>query len=474
MFEWRAFFENVLIVFNVLLVSYFVVGNGTYTVLMFLSIASVWMHSRRAAYEGLGPLRHSPVTPPVTVIIPASNEEDIIVGAVRSVFKTNYPGLELIVVDDGSTDLTLQRLIQTFELLEIDTIERPHLEAKPVRRYYVSPSHPQLRVLSKENGGKPDALNVGINHCRTPYFSVLDADCVLDREALLRLMRPIVCSPENMVVSGGIVRILNGCTIGKNGAVSVGLPPKGFERFQVIEYLRSFLFGRLGWDRLRATMIVSGAFAVFHLETVVEAGGFSTRTVTEDMELIVRLRRWAVQQGRTIRTSFTADPVCWSECPHGFRMLERQRRRWQLGLCQTLWMNGHMLFNPRYGAVGMLSYPFQLYVEAIGAVVEFLGYALLPVAFLVRSTLPVYYLPFLLLGLVYATFLSVGAVALEEITQHRYPGLRDLSLLLLYAALENFGYRQMVLWFRFQGVVQFLMGFRKWESVEHVGPAVMR
>ncbi len=471
MFEWRVFFENVLIVFNALLVSYFLAGNGIYTVLMFLSLAEVWMHGRRATYEGLGVLRGSPVTPPVTVIIPAFNEQDIIVRAVRSALKIDYPAFELIVVDDGSTDLTLQRLIQAFDLLQIDTIERPRLEAGAVRSYYVSPSLPRLRVIGKKKGGKPDALNVGINHSRTPYFSILDADCLLDPDALLRLVRPIVQSSGNTVVSGGIVRILNGCTVEASGRVKVGLPLKGIERFQVIEYLRSFLFGRLGWDMLRATMIVSGAFAVFHLETVVEAGGFSARTVTEDMELIVRLRRWAVQHGRTIRMCFTADPVCWSECPDRVKMLERQRRRWQLGLCQTLWMNGNMLFNPRYGAMGMLSYPFHLYIEAIGAVVEFLGYLLIPVAFLVRLTLPVYYVPFLLLGLVYATFLSVGAVALEEITQRRYPGLRDLSLLLLYAVLENFGYRQLVLWFRFQGVIRFLRGFREWETVEHTGPA---
>ena len=351
----------------------------------------------------------------------------------------------------------------------MDFIYRPLLPTKPVRAFYLSHQAPRLCVVSKERGGKPDALNVGINLCRTPYFCTLDADCVLERNALLRLMRPIIRSRVNTVASGGIVRILNGCTVEDGQVVKVGLPSNAIERFQVVEYLRTFLFGRTGWDLLEGTLIVSGAFAVFHRETVIEAGGFGLDTVSEDMELVVRIHRWAVEHQRQIRMSFTPDPVCWSESPASLRMLARQRRRWQLGLCQTLWKNARMLFNRKYGVIGMLSYPFHLYVEALGAVVEFVGYALLPVAFMVNTSLPRLYVPFLVLGLAYATFLSVGSVVLEELTHRRYPSFRDLKTLLLYALLENFGYRQVVLWFRFQGVLRFLAGFHKWEKVVHVG-----
>ena len=245
--EWKIFLAHTLTVFNVLLAFYFVAGNGVYTLLMLMSLVSVWLHNRRLAYEGLDLLSESTVTPPVTIVMPAWNEQDAIVDSVRSVLKTQYPRLEVIAVDDGSTDSTLERLIAAFDLVRVDFIYRPLLPTKPVRAFYLSHQVPRLCVVSKERGGKPDALNVGINLCRTPYFCTLDADCVLERNALLRLMRPIIRSRVNTVASGGIVRILNGCTVEDGQVVRVGLPSNAIERFQVVEYLRTFLFGRTGW-----------------------------------------------------------------------------------------------------------------------------------------------------------------------------------------------------------------------------------
>jgi cellulose synthase/poly-beta-1,6-N-acetylglucosamine synthase-like glycosyltransferase len=460
--------SGALVFFDFLLAAYFLAGNGTYTLLVLLSLVSVWLHQRRGVNEALHQLRESPVTPPVTIIMPAWNEEDIIIDAVRSALRTHYPGLQVCVVDDGSSDGTLERLITAFKLAPAGLIERPRLSTRPIRAFYSSPECPNLLVVSKENGGKPDALNAGLNMCRTPYFCMLDSDCVLERDALLRLMRPVIRSPVNIVVSGGIVRILNGCTVVDGQVTSVGLPRTGLERFQVVEYLRSFLFGRTGWDVLGCTLVVSGAFAVFHLETVVEAGGFGTDTVTEDLELVLRLRRWAADHHRTVRTSFTSDPVCWSQCPDSLRMLARQRRRWQLGLCQTLWKNSRMFFNPRFGTVGFVSLPFHAFVEGLGAVVETVGYLFIGVAAFLRPQSLQFLLPFVLLSLAYAGLLSFSAVVLEELTHRRYPSARHLTVLLLYALLENFGYRQLVLWYRFEGVLRFFLGFRKWEKVVHL------
>ncbi len=455
--------------FNVVIVAYFFVANGVYTLLMGLSLVWVWLHNRRLTYQGLEMLRESVVTPPSTIIVPAWNEQEIIVDSVRSVLKTEYPSLEVTVVDDGSTDATLERLITAFRLVKMDLIYRPRLPTHPIRGFYINPRIPNLLVISKENGGKPDALNAGINMCRTPYFCTLDADCILERDALLRLMQPIVRSPMNTVASGGIVRILNGCEVKDGQVVKIGLPETRLERFQVVEYLRSFLFGRTGWDLVDGTLIVSGAFAVFHRESVIEAGGFGQDTVTEDMDLIVQLRRWAVAHKRKIKMSFTTDPVCWTECPSSFGNLARQRRRWQMGLCQTLWKHSEMLFNRNYGTAGMLSFPFHLYVEGLGSAVEFLGYFMVPLALFFGMVPPTLWILFVMVGLAYGGFLSVGAVLLEELTYRRYPSFRDLVVLLFFAFLENIGFRQVVLYFRFQGVLRFLTGFREWEKVAHVG-----
>lgn len=466
---WRQTFLHGMNMFNVLIVCYFFFGNGTYTVLMIASLISVWLHNRRLAYQGLHELRESVVTPPVTIIMPAWNEQGVIVESVQSVMKTDYPNLEVIVVDDGSTDGTLKRLITGFNLVKMDLIYRPTIPTQPLRGFFLNPQIPNLLVVSKENGGKPDALNVGINVSRTPYFCTLDSDCLLERDALLRLMSPVVKSPINTVASGGIIRILNGCDVKDAQVAKVRLPESRLERFQVVEYLRSFLFGRAGWDILGGTLIVSGAFAVFHRESVIQSGAFGNDTVTEDMDLIVQLHRWAVHNKRKIKMSFTSDPVCWTECPAKLGMLARQRRRWQMGLCQTLWKHSEMLFNRKYGVVGMASYPFQLYVEALGAAAEFIGYFMVPLALFFGVVPATLYVLFVLLSLLYGGFLSVGAVLLEELTYRRYPGFRDLMTLLLFALLENLGYRQMVLYYRFQGMVRFVIGFRQWEKVVHVG-----
>lgn len=467
--DWRQTFYHIMNMFNVLIVAYFFIGNGIYTFLMILSLISVWLHNRRLTYQGLDELRESVVTPPATIIMPAWNEQEIIVQSVGSILKTDYPNLEVVVVDDGSTDETLLRLINAFRLIQMDLIYRPRLPTRPIRGYYMNPRIPNLLVISKDNGGKPDALNVGINTCRTPYFCTLDSDCLLERDALLRLMRPIIRSPVNTVASGGIVRILNGCEVKDGQVVKVGLPQGRIERFQVVEYLRSFLFGRTGWNLLGGTLIVSGAFAVFHRETVMDAGGFKHDTVTEDMDLIVQIHHWAIHKKRKIKMNFTSDPVCWTECPATLNNLSKQRRRWQMGLFQTLWKYSEMLFNRKYGTLGMLSYPFQLYIEGFGAAVEFLGYFMVPLALLLGIVPPTLFVLFVVLGLVYGSFLSVGAVLLEELTYRRYPGFRDLMTLLVFAVIENIGYRQLVLFYRFQGLVRFITGFRQWEKVVHVG-----
>lgn len=471
MTEWRQIFIHAMNMFNVVIVSYFLVASVVYTMLMVVSLVWVWLHNRRLAYQGLDEIRESPVTPPVTIVIPAWNEQDIITQTTDSIMRTDYPDVEVIVVDDGSTDSTLQRLIDYFHLIKMDLIYRPRVATLPIRGFYMNPKIPKLLVISKENGGKPDALNAGINMARSPYFCTLDSDSILERDALLRLMRPIIRSPINTVASGGIVRILNGCQVENGRVVRVALPKSRIERFQVVEYLRSFLFGRTGWDILGGTLIVSGAFAIFHRETVIEAGGFELDTVTEDMDLVVQLQHWAVRKGREIKMCFISDPVCWTECPSSVSMLQRQRRRWQLGLCQTLWKHSELLFNRKYGTLGTLSFPFHLYVEALGAAAEFLGYFMVPLAIMFDMVPPTLYLLFVLLSLAYGALLSVGAVLLEELTYRRYPSFKDLVTLLFYAVLENIGYRQLVLYFRFEGVVRFLVGYRKWEKVSHGGAA---
>jgi cellulose synthase/poly-beta-1,6-N-acetylglucosamine synthase-like glycosyltransferase len=436
---------------------------------MGISLYTVSLHSKFAAKIGYGDLTDSPVTPPVALLVPAFNEQDAIVQTVESLLILNYPEKEIIVIDDGSTDDTAQRMIEHFHLQKMDLVYRAALPANAPFAFYHNPRVPELLLVCKENGGKPDALNVGINLARSPYFCTVDADSIIEKEALLRLMAPIVHSNVNTIVSGGVVRIANGCTF-ENGQISeIHLPKSWIERCQVVEYIRTFLFGRPGWNFFNATFICSGAFCLLQRESVILAGGFSTDTVTEDIDMIATLHRYMKSKKYKYRMVFTTDPICWTEAPDKLDMLARQRRRWQLGLMQTVMKHNTMIWNPRYGLMGMFSMPFHAYVEAIGCVVEAAGLILLPFSFLVGAMPFSLFLLLMFLAVGYGTLLSIGSVLLAEATVRRYPRYQDVLTLLLFALVENFGYRQVVTFIRAHGVLQYFYGRQKWEAVEHRG-----
>lgn len=454
---------------NSVILVYFVVSGTVYTVLMLVSLYAVTLHSRVARRVGYGNLGDSPVTPPVTLIIPTFNEQDALVATTAAMLALNYPEKEVIVVDDGSTDHSVQRLVEHFKLERVERVYRPVLAAKRPFVFYLNPEIPGLLLVSKENGGKSDALNVGLNLARSPYFCTVDADSIIERDALLRLMAPIVHGKVNTIVSGGVVRIANGSTLDKNEVRTIGLPATWIERCQVMEYIRTFLFGRPGWNFLNATFICSGAFCLLQKESVVLAGGFSKDTVTEDIDMIAKLHCYMKSKGWEYRMVFTTDPVCWTEAPHDLVTLGKQRRRWQLGLMQTVMRHNRMIGNPHFGSTGMLSMPFHAYIEAMGCVVEALGYILLPLSFLFSSTPPKFFLLMLLLALSYGTLLSMGSILLADATVRRYPRYRDLWCLMAYTLIENLGYRQLITFFRAHGVLQYYLGRHKWEVVKHGG-----
>lgn len=454
---------------NLIILTYFIVANTAYTILMAISLYAVTLHSRFAAHTSHADIADSPATPPITLIVPAYNEQDVIATTVHALLNLEYPEKEIIVVDDGSTDETLARLINEFELQRMDLIYRESIPSQRPWASYLNPQVPNLVVLAKENGGKADALNTGLNMCRSPFFCTVDADSIVERKALLRLMAPIMHASVNTVVSGGLVRIANGCTVANGEVTEIGLPGTWLERCQVVEYIRTFLFGRPGWNFLKGNFITSGAFCLLHRETVVLAGGFGRDTVTEDIDMIARLHTLIEKKGWEADMVFTTDPVCWTECPKQFRMLARQRRRWQLGLVQTVFKHDRLIWNLKQGRLGMLSMPFHAYVEAFGSVVETLGLIILPLSFFIGAMPLSLFLLIMFLAVGYGTLLSVVSVLLAEATIRRYPKYSEMLTLVLYAFLENFGYRQAVSAARAHGVFQFVLGKRRWEVVTHEG-----
>lgn len=465
---WMELGGRLLDGFNVVVIGYFLVLNSVYLVMSLFAFRALRRYALRMKAVDVTELMATAGMPPVTLIAPAYNEEPTCVESVKSLLTLRYPTYDIVVVNDGSNDGTIARLTEAFELEEAARAPVATIQTASVRAVYRSGRHPNLWVVDKDNGGKADALNAGLNYCQTPLFCVMDADSLLEPDALTRIVRAFL-EDTTTVAAGGVIRIVNGCRVRSGIVEDVRLPRNWLARVQVLEYLRSFLSGRMGWDALDATLIISGAFGMFQRSVVTEVGGYATDTVGEDMELIVRIHRHCREQGIPYRVAFVPDPVAWTECPESLTVLGRQRDRWQRGLVESLWRHRVMLMNPRYGKVGTLAFPYYFFLEVFGPIIESVGYVTFLVALVLgRTSLP-FVLAFLAVAFAFGIALSFAAIGLEELSFRRYPRFGDLIRLLGVAVVENIGYRQLSTYWRVRGMVSKLTGATAWGAMERKG-----
>lgn len=448
--------------------AYFLAFVVVHTGLLLLASVQLRRSARAATATTLRRTVRSPLAPPISILVPAYNEEVGIVDSVRSLLALEYPATELVVVSDGSTDDTVSRMVEAFDLRPARRPTPPFLEHMPVQEVYVPRGRLRLVLVDKENGGKADALNAGINFSRFPLVCAIDADSILEQDALVKAAMPFVEDPLRTVATGGLVRIANGCRIAHGRVVEAALPRQRLPMFQVVEYLRAFFAARTGWSALNGLLIVSGAFGIFRKDAVIAAGGYRTDTVGEDMELVVRLHRTLREAGRPYRIVYVPDPVCWTEAPESVRILRRQRRRWHQGTLEALLAHRRMLFNPRFRAAGLFAMPSVLAFEVIGPFLELAGYAVSIVAWLVGAISPLAFVGFLGLAFLYGLVLSLGAVVLEDAGFGRHPGWDDLRRVLLYAIAENLGYRQLTHLWRLEGFWRLWRG-GDWGAMERKG-----
>jgi cellulose synthase/poly-beta-1,6-N-acetylglucosamine synthase-like glycosyltransferase len=463
-----ALIAAAFVAFETGVLAYFLLLNTVYLVFAVEGFVQLRSHRRRAGSRELGALIRSTATPGISIIAPAHNEEATVVESVRSLLQLNYPQFEVVLVNDGSKDRTLETAVRAFGLLRAPTPSTQAIASQPIRGVYRSPALPDLIVIDKQNGGKADSLNAGIGLARYSLVCLIDADSLLEPDALTRVVLPFIEDPTT-VAAGGIVRIANGCAIDGGQVTKVGLPKHPLALVQVVEYLRAFLPGRMTQSAYNGLLIISGAFGLFRRQPIVDLGGLRTDTIGEDMEIVVRLHRHYRERGEPYRIVFQPDPVCWTEVPESAGVLGRQRNRWQRGTLQVLRFHKGMIFNPRFGGVGMFSLPYYLLFEALGPVIELSGYVV--TAFAVGFGLVDWrYAKLLfLVSIVFGTLNSVAAVLLEEISFRRYPRMRDLVWLVLVAVLENFGYRQLTTWWRARGIVDFLRGKQAWGAMTRKG-----
>ncbi|MGH7530753.1 MAG: glycosyltransferase family 2 protein [Gemmatimonadales bacterium] len=426
---------------------YFLALNSSYAVLLILSIPEIWEQTRVAEDDDFQRLMQSDALPPITILVPAYNESATIEASVTAILTLEYRNYEVVVVNDGSRDDTMDQLRQAFDLYEIPRIYPEVIATKPLDAVYRSRSRSRLTVVDKENGGKADSLNAAINASRFPLVIAVDADTLIEPDALLRLTRPFLLG-RHVAAVGGTVRVANNCIVQDGRVTDARVPRRLLPGIQVVEYLRAFLFGRLGWNRLGGNLIISGAFGLFRKQYLMAIGGYHTGSVVEDLDLVVRMHRYLRREKIPYEMPFIPDPVAWTEVPESAKILARQRERWHRGLIAATWAYRGMLFNPRYGRIGLLAMPFYAFGEMLAPLVEVMGYVITLLGLAFDMVNVSFALLFVLVAWGYGMLLSIWAVVLEEVSFRRYRRLGDLFRLLLFAALENFGYRQCTVWWR--------------------------
>jgi len=453
---------------DLVILVYFLALNSFYAVLLICSIPEIWEQTRLAEDEDFQRLMQSDALPPITILVPAYNESATIEASVTAILTLEYRNYEVVVVNDGSKDDTIDRLRQAFDLYEIPRIYPETLLTKPLRAVYRSRSRSRLTVIDKENGGKADSLNAAINGSRFPLVIAVDADTLIEPDALLRLTRPFLLGREIAAV-GGTVRVANNCTVKDGRVTDARVPTRVIPGIQVVEYLRAFLFGRLGWNRLGGNLIISGAFGLFRKDYVMAVDGYRTTSIVEDLDLVVRMHRYLRQHKIKYEMPFIPDPVAWTEVPESLKVLSRQRERWHRGLISAMWQYKSMLFNPRYGRIGLLAMPFFTFGEMLAPVVELLGYIITAVGLSFGLVNTSFALLFVLVAWGYGMLLSMWAVVLEEVSFRRYRRFGDLFRLLLYASLENFGYRQLTVFWRLKAFANVWRGVHVWGDMARKG-----
>lgn len=466
MYEFLSFLVQAS---SVIILTYFLVLNSFYIFFIIIALGELLRYRQLMTVLKTIEVLPAVLVKPISIIAPAYNEQNSIIQSVSNLLSLDYPIYEVIVVNDGSTDETLSRLIEHFRLKKTHFVFRRVLKTKPIRAIYTNPDYPKLIVVDKENGKKADALNAGLNISHFPLFCAVDSDSVLDRDALQKVVRPFLEDPERTIAAGGIIRISNGCQIAKGQLLSMSVPRNALVRFQIIEYLRAFLGGRVGLSRLNSLLIISGAFGIFRKDIVLAVSGYRQNTVGEDMDLVVRIRRHMHEQKKPFAVRFLPDPICWTEAPSNLRSLSIQRNRWHRGLIETLTASKDMLFRPGYGLTGLLALPFYMVFELFGPLVELYGYLFFILGLFLKFINYFYAALFFLLAVVIGAMISLASILLEEFSFRRYPRLKDVLKLLPFCFLENVLYHQYLSYVRVKAFIDYHKGKKEWGKIEKKG-----
>ena len=456
---------------NAMMLFYALTISTAYLVLALISLWTMRQYMHRHHFIDYKYILSSPFAPGISLIAPAYNEGLTIIDNVKSLMSIMYNNHDVIIINDGSKDDTLAKMIDAFDLVLVNFDNQYLIPTKNVRGIYKSKNRAfkKLMVVDKDNGGKADALNVGLNVSRKELVACIDVDCIIEPDALLKMVKPFLEGGNSVIASGGVVRIANSCVVEEGRLIEVRLPEKLIARFQVLEYIRSFLLGRLAWSKLNGLLLISGAFGLFRRDIAVKAGGYNHETVGEDMELVVRMRSYMHSIKTKYRVVYIPDPLCWTEAPSSYKILSRQRNRWARGTFETLKLHRYMFFNPKYGLMGMLSYPFWFFYEWLAPFVEFFGLLFFVLLVIIGKVNWMFFLCLLLVVYAFSFFISMMALLAEEMSFFKYTQKRDVTKMIFTALIEPFWFHPRVVWWSLRGNFDLIKGKKSWGEMTREG-----
>jgi len=464
----------ILQILHYLFFAYSFAAITSYIVLSIISGKETIEYMRKNSFVNYKDILSSTMSPSITIIAPAYNESLNIVENVRSLLSNHYVNYNVVIINDGSKDDSLEKLIEAYDLEKIDYVINEKIKTQPIREGVFKSKNPafeKLMVVDKANGGKADALNMGLNISKSKYVACIDVDCLLLEDALQKMIKPFLeVTDAQVIATGGVIRIANSCVIRGGKLIDVNLPKNILVQAQILEYLRAFLLGRMAWSRLNGLLVISGAFGIFDKEIAITVGGYDTETVGEDMEIIVRMRRYMEEQGRKYKVSYIPDPLCWTEAPDTYKIFISQRNRWTRGTIETLKKHRKIGFNPKYGSFGLLSYPYWLIFERLAPIIEAVGIIYFVILVALNMLRWEYALSFLLLAYLFSVLFSIIAIYSEELTFHQYKKKGTGFKLVLLSALEPFVLHPFVLYAAIRGNFDYYFNKKKkWGQMERKG-----
>lgn len=440
-FEYAIFYYSMAIMFS-------------YLMLVIISLIEIKKYNRRNRYINYSALLNSQHVPGISVIAPAFNEAGTIINGVHTLLSLNYPKFEVIIVNDGSTDNSLQQLIDEYDLIESNFFYHAEIKTQPVRKIYKStnPVYSKLIVVDKVNGkSKADASNAGINASSYPLFLCTDMDCILHKDTLVKMVRPFVEKKTQVIATGSVIRISNSCEVENGYMKKIKVPDKFLPLFQELEYIRAFLLGRMAWSKINGLMLVSGGIGLFDKEIVLSAGGYDHSSFGEDMELIARMRVWMHDNKQKYLVTYIPESLCWTEVPSSIKIFARQRTRWAKGLAQTLWIHKKVFFNPKYKVFGLVTFPYWVLFEWLAPLIE-AGGVIYYIYLMITGQITWTY-ALILLAFIYSfsVMITIMGILWDEIAGMKYSKKMEVFKLCLAAIAEPFVYHPLVLFFSLRG-----------------------